>query len=343
MPAGLISSPHLERPDRVDQLMRQVILALLPGILALWWFFGWGVLIQASVAVTAALATEALALRLRDRPASPALRDFSAVVTALLFAVSVPPTLPWWLNGLGMLFAIGVVKQLYGGLGYNPFNPAMAAYVLLLVSYPVAMTAWLPPTDLATHPLSLPDTLALIFQHRLPPGATWDTITSATPLDRWRDHIHHGRTLSDALQHPLWGTLGGRGWEGVGLAFLAGGLWMLWQRVITWRISVAVLIGLGASATLAYGLDAQHYPGPWFHLFSGGTLLGAFFIATDPVTATTTERGQWVYGLLIGGVVFLIRSFGGYPDAFAFSVLLMNLAAPTIDRYTQPRVFGHGD
>ncbi|MEI6413614.1 MAG: electron transport complex subunit RsxD [Pseudomonadota bacterium] len=342
MTISLISSPHIDRPYRVDQLMRQVILALVPGIVALWWHFGWGVLLQAAIAVTAALTTETLALRLRGRPAGPALRDLSAVVTALLFAVSVPPTLPWWLNGLGMLFAIGITKQLYGGLGYNPFNPAMAAYVLLLVSYPVAMTAWLPPESLVAHPLSLPDTLALVFQHNPPAGMTWDTVTSATPLDRLRDHINHGRTVTDALQSPLWGTLGGRGWEWVGLAFLAGGLWMMWARVIAWRIPVAVLMGLGTSAALAYGLDPRHYPSPGFHLLSGGTLLAVFFIATDPVTATTSERGHWIYGLLIGGIVFLIRSFGGYPDAFAFTILLMNLAAPTIDRYTQPRVFGHG-
>ena len=322
--------------------MQEVLLALLPGILIMLWFFGWGLLINLVLAVAVAVAAEAAVMLIRRRPAWPAIADYSAVVTAVLFAISVPPTLPWWMTLLGMLFAIVLVKQLYGGIGYNPFNPAMAAYVFLLVSYPVAMTTWLAPGMLAEHPLSFLESVRLILGGALPSGLDWDAMSAATPLDAMRGQLDQGLTLDEIGQSPLWGLVGGHGWEWVSAAFLLGGLYLLWRRIISWHIPVSMLLGLGVMAGVFWMIDPQTHPSPAFHLFSGAAMLGAFFIATDPVSACTTKKGQLIFGASIGVLVFVIRTWGGYPDAVAFAVLLMNIAAPTIDHYTQPRVFGHG-
>ncbi|MGB5834246.1 MAG: electron transport complex subunit RsxD [Thiohalocapsa sp.] len=346
MAAAIVSSPHSARINRVDWVMLQVCLALVPGALALIWFFGWGVLINMGLATVFAVTAEALMVKLRGRPALPVIGDYSAVVTALLFALTVPPALPWWMTLLGILFAIIIVKQLFGGIGYNPFNPAMAGYVFLLISYPVAMTSWLPPDvpdllqarDLAT--LSFMDSARLIFTGATPPSLTWDAITAATPLDEMRTLIDQGFVIDEIRQSPLWGSFGGRGWEWVAGWFLVGGLFLLWRRVITWHIPLSFLAGLLVMAALFWLLDPQTHPNPAFHLLSGAAVLGAFFIATDPVSACTTRRGQFIYGAAIGAVVYIIRTWGGYPDAVAFGVLLLNIAAPMIDQYTQPRVFG---
>jgi len=339
----VVSSPYGRRPDRVDRVMGDVMLALIPGALAMIWYFGWGILINLVLAGLFAVFTEALALRLRGRPAGPALRDLSALVTAFLFALAVPPTLPWWLTLVGIGFAIGVAKQLYGGLGYNPFNPAMAGYVFLLVSYPLAMTSWLPPALLAEHPLGLADSFHLIFTGLPPDGLTWDAITMATPLDQMRTQLDQNLMIDEIRSSPLWGDFGGRGWEWGGNWFLLGGGFLLWRRVISWHIPISMLLGLLITAGFFWALDPQTHPFPAFHLFSGGAILGAFFIATDPVSACTTPKGQLIFGATIGVLVFVIRTWGGYPDAVAFAVLLMNIAAPTIDHYTRPRVFGHDD
>ncbi len=336
------TSPHTGRPNRVDKVMLQVVLALIPGTAALIFYFGWGVLINLLLAAGSALAFEALVMKLRKRPLLPPLLDLSALVTALLFAVAIPPLLPWWLVVLGMAFAIIMVKQMYGGLGYNPFNPAMAAYVLLLISYPVDMTSWLPPVLLADQTLSLGQILNIKFAGVMPAGLDLDALSMATPLDEMRTKLDMNQMISEIRQSPLWGDFGGRGWEWVGNWFLLGGIWMVYKRTITWQIPLAFLGGLVGMATLFWLFDPEAYPFPLFHVFSGGAILGAFFIATDPVTACTTRAGQLIYGAAIGVLVYIIRTWGGYPDAVAFAVLLMNMAAPTIDYYTRPRVYGHG-
>lgn len=345
MPQALqtLTSPHSDRPNSVQSVMLQVILALIPGSIALTWYFGWGTLINIGLAVSSAVVCEALVLRLRGRPIIPTLSDLSAVVTAMLFALAVSPLLPWWLTVLGMAFAIIVVKQLFGGLGYNPFNPAMAAYVLLLISYPVEMTRWLAPEPLIHDSPGFMQSLQLIFTGALPDGINLDAITMATPLDVMRTKLDLDLMINEIRHSPVWGDFGGLGWEWVGNWFLLGGLWMLYKRTITWHIPFAFLTGLVGMATIFWLLDSGSHPNPLFHVFSGGAILGAFFIATDPVTACTTRKGQLIYGTAIGALVFIIRTWGGYPDAVAFSVLLMNMAAPTIDHFTQPRVFGHGD
>ena len=336
-----VTSPHTERPNNVTQTMLWVIVALVPGAAAMTWYFGWGIVINMALASITAVGFEALVMRLRGRPVMSGIGDLSALVTALLLAIALPPLLPWWLTVLGIFFAIVVVKQMFGGIGYNPFNPAMAAYVFLLISYPVEMTSWLPPSLLNENPLGLAQTLSVIFTGTLPQGLTWDALTSATPLDVMRTQLDMNISLSEIRQNPLWGDFGGRGWEWVGNWYLLGGLILLYKRVISWHIPVAMLGSLLVMAMLFHFLDQDAYPFGLFHIFSGGAILGAFFIATDPVSAATTKKGQLIYGASIGILVYIIRSWGGYPDAVAFAVLLMNMAAPTIDYYTQPRVYGH--
>lgn len=321
--------------------MQQVIFGLIPGTLAMAWYFGWGVLFNIAIAVVVALASESAMLWARQRPLQPYIGDFSAVVAAWILALALPPLAPWWLTTIGSAFAIVVVKHLYGGLGYNVFNPAMAGYVVLIVSFPVQMTLWLPPSMLAETHFGLIETAVIIFSGGLPTGMDWDAVTMATPLDTMRTELDQNLMIEEIRASPLWGDFGGRGWEWVGNWFLLGGLWLLYKRVIGWQIPVGVLGGLLAVATLFYLIDADRFPFPAFHVFSGGAILGAFFVATDPVSASTTPRGRVIFGAGIGVLTFIIRAWGGYPDGVAFSVLLMNMAAPAIDYYTRPRAYGH--
>lgn len=339
MPVLNVTSPHTRRPLSTGQLMRQVIYATLPGLAALTWFFGWGSLINAVWAVLVAVASEALVLRLRNKPVSFFLKDYSAVVTALLLALAIPPTAPWWLILVGVSFSIIVAKHLYGGLGSNPFNPAMVGYVLLLISFPVEMTAWLPShTSESATSLSFLDSLALFFTGSAQ-GQALDAFTGATPLDTFRTYKGNYDALSNA--GVLNGVLAGVAWEWVNVAFLLGGIYLIARRIITWHIPVAMLVSITVLSALFGGMDPDTYASPMFHLLSGGTMLGAFFIATDPVSAATSNQGKLIYGAGIGLFIYVIRAWGGYPDAVAFSVLLMNLCAPTIDYYTQPRTYGH--
>ena len=335
------SSPHSERSNSVSKVMLEVLLALLPGVVALTYYFGWGVLINIVLATVTAVVAEAIVIRMRGRPVMPVLSDLSAVVTAWLFAMAIPPLLPWWMTVLGMAFAVIVVKQLYGGLGYNSFNPAMAAYVLLLISYPVDMTNWLSPVMLNDHVLSFVETFRAIFTGALPNGLTWDTVTGATPLDGMRTQLDMNKMVSEITSSPLWGDFGARGWEWVGNWVFLGGVWLIYRNVIRWHMPVAVLGSLFVISMFFCTIDPETHPFSMFHLFSGGVMLGAFFIATDPVTAPVSRAGQMIFGASIGAIIYAIRSWGGYPDAVAFAVLLMNMAVPMIDYYIQPRVVGH--
>jgi electron transport complex protein RnfD len=335
------TSPHLAVGTSVSQVMRRVLYAMIPGISALVWFFGWGVVVNIAIASVVALTTEAIMLIIRDRPVKLYLGDYSALVTAWLLAVALPPLAPWWLTTVGVAFAIIVAKHLYGGLGYNPFNPAMVGYVVLLISFPLEMSTWLAPQGPGQTSLGFTETGQAILTGQLPPGITLDAMTAATPLDAIKTQLSLGRSLDEMIDvGPVFGMIAGRGWEWVGLGFLAGGLWLVHTRTAAWQIPAAMLGSLALMASVFYAIDPHTYASPWFHLFSGAALAGAFFIATDPVSASTTPRGRLVYGAGIGLLTYIIRSFGGYPDGVAFAVLLMNIAAPTIDYYTQPRVFG---
>ena len=331
------SSPHFGLTDDVSLMMRKVLLALLPGIAAAVWVFGWGILVNCLIATVTAVAAEAGMLALRRRPARSALGDGSAVVTGLLLALALPPLAPWWIPVVGSAFAIVVAKQLYGGLGYNPFNPAMVGYVVLLISFPLELARWTPPFQ----PLDLTDTLALVFTGRLPDGLGIDGLTQATPMDAVKTQIGLNLTISELSERGLFGHFGARGWEWINLGYLLGGLWLLKVRTIQWQIPTGTLAALFCMALVFYAVDPDTFASPTFQLSSGASMLGAFFIATDPVSACTTPRGRLIFGAGIGILTFLIRTWGGYPDGMAFAVLLMNMAAPTIDHYTQPRVFGH--
>jgi electron transport complex protein RnfD len=275
-------------------------------------------------------------LKLRSRAVTHTLLDGSALVTGLLLALALPPLAPWWIPVIGSLFAIIIAKQLYGGLGYNPFNPAMVGYVVLLISFPLEMTLW----PAAGNYPDLASTFSLFFTGSLPNAASIDAVTMATPLDTLRTRLGLGDTLTELRSGALFGLAGGVGWEWVNLGFLAGGLFMLKLRVIQWRIPASMLAGLALTALVFHLYDPDTYASPLFHLFSGAAMLGAFFIATDPVSASTTPRGRLWFGFGIGILTWVIRTWGGYPDGVAFAVLLMNLAAPTIDFYTRPRVYG---
>ncbi len=335
-----ITSPHVAPADDVRRIMRQVLLALIPGTLLAIGFFGWGVLINILLSVTAGLLSEALILAVRGRPLKPFLGDGSVIVTAWLLAVCLPPLAPWWLPVVGIVFAVIVAKHLYGGLGYNLFNPAMVGYVVLLVSFPREMTQWLLPHGIAASSLSLPEAFGVVFTGQLPPGLGWDALSGATPLNAYKTEVGQGMGLSTISQEPVFGLLGGVGWEWVALGWLAGGLWMMWRGVINWRIPFTMLGAFGLLAAGFHLYDPERFASPLFHLFSGGAMLGAFFIATDPVTGSTTPRGQLIFGAGIGVLEYFIRTFAGYPDGVAFAVLLMNIAVPLIDHYTPARVFG---
>jgi electron transport complex protein RnfD len=316
--------------------MVQLLLALIPAVIALVYFFGTGVLINISLAIGIALLTEVVMLKLRQRPIKPFITDGSAVVTAVLVAVAIPPIAPWWLTTVGIVFAIIFGKHLYGGLGYNPFNPAMLAYVLLLVSFPVEMTTWLAVPEFSNQSVDFATTLQLIFN-----GHAVDTWSGATPLDEMKTQLGLIKNPTIiAEQQAIFGLFGGKGWEWINVWFAVGGLFLIWRKIISWHIPVAMLGTIFVLSSITYMIAPEITAGPLFHLLSGGTMIGAFFIATDPVSGSTTLKGRILFGIGVGALTYIIRIWGGYPDGVAFSVLLMNMLVPLIDYYTQPKVYG---
>ncbi|MGL5759621.1 electron transport complex subunit RsxD [Plesiomonas sp.] len=343
----IASSPYTHNHQSTNMLMRQVIVACIPGVAAQWFFFGWGSLIQIAIAIVTAVTAESLVLFLRKKPIRQTLQDNTAILTGLLLGVCIPPLAPWWIMVIGIIFAVIIAKQLYGGLGQNLFNPAMVGYVVLLISFPVQMTSWLPPLSLQTEPVSLTDSAMVIFSGHTLEGSTMhqllldaDGITQATPLDTLKTNLKNGLTVHEIMQKPFFAQGGSIGWLWTNIGFLLGGLYLLYRRTIQWMIPVSFLASLTVISTLGWLISADSAATPWFALFSGATMLGAFFIATDPVTASTTVKGRLIFGALIGLLVYLIRTFGGYPDGVAFGVLIANMAVPLIDHYTQPRVYG---
>lgn len=344
----IASSPHTRSRRSTPDLMKWVALCALPGLAAQTYFFGWGTLIQLIFAIAVAVSLEALVMVFRKRSPMRALRDNSAIVTAWLLAVAIPPWSPWWIMVIGLIFAIVIAKHLYGGLGQNLFNPAMVAYVVLLISFPVQMTSWSAPTSLIPDHVNFADTLSLIFTGYDYDGLSLqqvrtgvDGVTMATPLDAFKTGIHTGATPSEVLSQPIFDGLAGIGWQWVNLAYLLGGLVMIKKRIIQWYIPVGFLASLTLFSLVFSLLTPGETASPIFHLLSGATMLGAFFIATDPVSASTTVKGRLIFGALIGALVFIIRSWGGFPDGVAFAVLLANMCVPLIDYYTKPRTYGH--
>lgn len=336
-------APHTPPPSPVPVVMRRVLYALVPAAVVFVWFFGWGFLINFLVAAITAVLAEAAVLRLRGRSTRQAIRDCSALVTAALLAFAIPPLVPWWIPAFGAATAVVLAKHLYGGLGKNLFNPAMVGYVLLLVSFPVEMTQWVPPRmgDLDYQHLSFVEELDFALTGSLPAEQDIDALTRATPLDLVKEGLRAGEPFQQIRAGSLFGDFGGRGWEWIANFVGLGGLYLLYAGTIRWHIPTSFLVGLLFPATVLHLFSPAGFASPGFHLFSGATMLGAFFIATDPVSAATSDRGRLIYGAGIGLLTYAIRTWGGYPDGLAFAVLLMNAAVPLIDRYTRPRIYGH--
>ncbi|AZD17676.1 RnfABCDGE type electron transport complex subunit D [Pseudomonas chlororaphis] len=321
----------LEQPDeRLQQAMQRVLLATLPGLLALFWLFGWGILINLLLTCATALAVEAAALRLRQWPLRPFLGDGSALVSATLLALALPPYCPWWLTVSAATCALLFGKHLYGGVGKNPFNPAMLGYALVLVSFPQQMTHW--P---ASHGLDLPGGLQQIFGIALDSTAP-DAWAQATALDSLR--INKSLTIDELFAgNAAFGHFGGKGVEWVNLAFLAGGAFLLQQRVFSWHAPAGMLGSLFVISLLCWnGSGSDSHGSPFFHLLSGATMLGAFFIVTEPVSGPRSAKARLLFGVGVGLLTYLIRTWGGYPDGVAFAVLLMNLAVPALERLAAP-------
>lgn len=336
-----ITSPHTHGANRTGRIMRLVVYATFPGIAALTHFFGIGALINVLLASITCIAFEALVMKLRQRPIMFYVRDCSALVTGVLIGVSLPAYCPWWLVVSASFIAIVLAKQLYGGMGFNPFNPAMVAYALVLVSFPLQMTSWPTPLPLLPDGQTTPSLVAALDKIFF--GTHIDGYSSATVLDIMKQNA--GLTLDDLYKKEAVfdGRWAGAGWEWVNIAFLIGGIYLLYKKVFTWHAPIAMLAALTIMATLFYDSGSSNSSGsPIFHLLSGATMLGAFFIVTDPVTSAVSNKGRIIYGALIGVLVYVIRSWGtSYPDGVAFAVLLLNFAAPFIDYYTTPRTYGH--
>ena len=326
-----MTSPHIRQPASVQRVMMTVLAALLPGIAAYVWQVGAGILVNLAIATVTALASEALLLWLRKRPLWITVSDGSAVVTAWLVALILPSIAPWWLTMTGVLVAIVGAKHLYGGIGQNPFNPAMAAYCAMIVAYPALMSQWpaVDGIDFATQ-------LNLIFGG----SREIDGITGATALDAMRTGLRNQGDVHTILASSTFGFAGGRGWEWIAVGYLAGGIFLLARRIIPWQLPFGFIAGMGLAAGIFWLIAPDSFPSPLFHLASGGAMLAAFFIVTDPVTGASSPLGKFVFAAGVGIIAWVIRTFGVYPDGIAFAVLLMNICVPLINHATLPAPVG---
>ena len=351
MPLIMLSSPHLHGGDSIRMQMLTVILALLPATLVAVYLFGWLAVLMICTTIAVCLLTEAVCLKLMGRPLSTLL-DQSAALTGLLLALTLPAATPWWMVVLGAVFAIVLGKQVYGGLGYNIFNPALSARVILLISFPLQMTTWIVPMSMPDTALNLYDiseALTLFLHGPAALAAGFDAVTMATPLGHIKTEATLGVPVADALAayhysylDAFLGAEAGSLGETSALALLIGGIILLARHTITWHIPVAYLGTMALLAGIFHAIDPTHFAPPLFHLFAGGLMLCAFFMATDPVSSPVTRLGQIVFGIGCGVLTWSIRSFGGYPEGAMFAVLLMNCAVPLIDHYCRPTVYGHG-
>jgi len=305
--------------DRQQQAMKHVLWATTPGLLTLFWLYGWGVLINLLLACGCALLVDASVKQLRRQPAS----DLSSLVSATLLALALPPYCPWWLCVAAVTSALLLGKHLYGS-NQNPFNPAMVGYALMLVAFPQPMTHW--PVS---HGMDLLAGLQQVFGVQ---GDVPDAWAQATALDALR--INKSLTMDELFaSHSAFGHVAGKGSEWVNLAFLVGGLFLLRLRVFSWHAPVGMLGSLFVISLLGWnGSGSDSHGSPLFHLLTGATMLGAFFIVTEPVSGAKSPRARLIFGVGVGVLTYLIRTWGGYPDGLAFAVLLMNLGVPALER-----------
>ncbi|MEJ2469541.1 MAG: RnfABCDGE type electron transport complex subunit D [Desulfuromonadales bacterium] len=317
----LSSSPHVHSGRTTAQIMRDVLYSLVPACGVAIYFFGPPALGVLLIATLGCLAVEAVSQRLMGQPVTIA--DGSAAITGVLLALNLPPTSPWWMTLLGAVIAIFIGKQVYGGLGANPFNPALVARVVLLISFPVQMTTWSAPAPL---------------------GSGLDLVTTATPLGEWKTAVMLTGQMPVEMQAGMTryflGNMPGCIGEVSALALLLGAAYLFYRRILTWHIPATYVGTVVVLSGIFWLLDPAKYPNPLFHLLTGGLVLGAFYMATDMVTTPVSMRGMLIFGTGCGVLTVLIRLFGGYPEGVSFAILLMNAATPLIDRYTRPKTFG---
>ncbi len=322
--------PAVDNSERLRSTMLLVLLACLPGVLTLLWQHGWGMLFNLLLCAGSALASEALLIKLQQRPVLPSLNDGSALVSATLLAVALPAYAPWWVPVIATVSAIALGKQLYGGVGKNPFNPAMLGYAVVLLAFPLHMTQW--P---GAHLLDLGSSLQHVFAFST--GEQPDAWAQATLLDGLRNN--RSLTLDELFStHPGFGHFGAAGSETVNLAFMLGGLLLLQRKVFSWHAPVGLLASLFVISLLFWnGSGSDSNGSPLLHLFSGSTMLAAFFIATEPVSGPRSPQARLLFGIGMGLLIYLIRTWGSYPDGAAFAVLLMNLCVPALERWAERR------
>ena len=327
----LRTSPHVLSGYAVDSIMFNVVVALAPAIVFAVYAFGWAAVAVLGTATATCIATEAIAAitaRANGRPST--IGDWSAAVTGLLYGLTLPASLPLWMVVVGGVVSMVVGKLLFGGLGQNPFNPALVGRAVMQATFPVAMTTWLPPFA-AERFAGLPGSLfAWPFAQPV-----YDAATQATPLALWK--FGHQATGTGDL---ALGFVGGSTGETSAVLILAGGAYLVARNMMSWRTPVAIFASVAAVSGAFHLVNPERYAGPAFHLFAGGLVLGAVFMATDMVTSPITRGGAWIYGALIGVLVVVIRVWGGMPEGVMYAVLLGNAAAPHIDNLIRPRVYG---
>jgi electron transport complex protein RnfD len=332
---AVLSSPHAHGAHTVAWIMRQVVLALVPAVAVYVWLFGFGVGVQLGLAIATAIACEIAALWMRGLAWRGALADGSVIVLACLLALALPPYAPWPIVVIGTAVAVLLGKHAFGGLGHNVFNPAMVGYVFILLCFPLALSVWPEAARLTNYPGPF-DSLAVVLWQ----APVLDGVSGATVLDHVKTEAALMRMMSEIESDRVFGLVAGPGWEWINAAYLLGGIWLLWRRVITWRLPAGFVAGLAFAALAAHIADPELHRGAMFHLFAGGAMLAAFFIVTDPVSSATTPRGMLIFGAGVGVLTLVIREWGPYPDGVAFAVVTMNALSPLIDRLTQPRLYG---
>ncbi len=318
-------SPHISTPETTRRLMYGVVIALIPALAASIYYFGMGAIIVTLTSVVSCVAVEYLVQKfiLKTRPS---VSDGSAVVTGLLLAFNVPSNLPIWIIIIGAIISIGVAKMTFGGLGSNPFNPALVGRVFLLISFPVQMTSWPVPSGFRTGYL--------------------DAVTGATPLGVLSEGVKAGESVASLMEKVpthmqlFYGYMGGSMGEIAAAALIIGGIYLLWKKIISWHIPVSILVSVALFTGILWLADPTKYADPGFHLLTGGIMLGAIFMATDYVTSPMTHKGMIIYGIGIGVITVLIRTWGAYPEGVSFAILIMNAFVPLLNMYIKPKRFG---